>query len=186
MFQMSHVPVRIANVTHQQMQKDDDEIALTVLACEISPFPAGLAGELHDFVRGTLYTRTGAEVNSLLAGCSFALDLRPQEVEMRLAPDQSKPTLVLPEAKIANFRASRPKRTSSWTLHFSITCSPASAKQLHDLVDCHTRTRYMCFADSEGTLFDEPTEEQKTRRARRQSEAEETAAPAAPAAPATH
>lgn len=173
MFKTAHLPVRIANVTHQQMEKDETEIPLTILSCEISPFPAGLAGELHDFVRGTLYTRTGAEVNSLLAGCSFSLELRPQEVEMRLAHDQGKPTLVLPEAKVGNFRASRTKKSSAWTLHFTITCSPTSAKQLHELVDTYCKTRFMCFTDSEGTLFDEPTEEQKTRRARRQSEAEE-------------
>lgn len=180
MFKTAHVPVRIANVTHQQMDKDDVEVPLTVLSCEISPFPAGLAGELHDVVRGTLYTRTGAEVNGLLAGCSFNLDLRPQEVEMRAAPDQSKPTLLLPEARIGGFRASRGKKSSAWTLHFTITCSPASAKQLHELVECYTKTRYMCFEDSEGTLFDEPTEEQKTRRAaRRQTvQEEETATPA--------
>ena len=66
---------------------------------------------------------------------------------------------------------------SDWMREATLTVSPTSAKQLHELVDCYTKTRFMCFENSEGTLFDEPTEEQKTRRARRLSEAEETAAP---------
>lgn len=186
MFKTAHVPVRIANVTHQSMERDETEVPLTILACEIAPFPAGLAGELHDFVKSTLYTRTGAEANSLLAGCSFDLQLRPQEVEMRLAPDQSKPTLTLPEAKIGNFHAKRSKKSSAWTLAFTVTCSPASPKQLHELVDCYSKTRFMCFEDSVGTLFDAPTEEQKTRRARRQSEGEEAETVAATDAATAH
>lgn len=172
MFKTAHVPVRIASVTHQQMEKDEHEIPLTVLGCEISPFPAGLAGELHDFVRGTLYTRTGAEVNSLLKNCGFALELRPQEVEIRTAPDQGNASIVIAEAKIGNFHASRGKTSSGWKLGFTLTCSPASAKQLSQLVECYLKTRYMCFEDASGTLFDEPTEEQKTRRAARKQEAD--------------
>lgn len=158
MFQRDDVAVRIANVTPELMEKDDAEITLVKLACEINPLTPELAQELHDFVRGTLYTMTGAEVNSLLERANFALAIPPQAIEVRMAPDQKKPSFTIDEAKIGGVHAKRWKKSTAWTLGFTITCAHASEHQLAQIIECYTRTKYLTFAPAEPGLFDETPE----------------------------
>jgi hypothetical protein len=155
MFDRECVGVRIADVKHRKMEKDDAEVALVELSCEISPLTAALAGELHPFVKNTLFTMSEAEVNSLLAGASFNLSVPPQAVVLRMAPDQKQGSFTLAETKISGFRASRSKKTQAWTWHFVITCSPASEHQLAQIVECYLKTRYLTFANAEASLFDD-------------------------------
>lgn len=152
------VGVRIANVAPELMEKDDAEIALVRLSCEINPLTPDLASELHDFVRGTLYTMSGAEVNGLLGGASFALAIPPQSIAVRMAPDQKKPSFKIDEAKIGGIHAKRSKKSSAWTLGFTVTCAPASEHQLAQIMECYTRTKYLTFAPAEPGLFDETPE----------------------------
>jgi hypothetical protein len=155
MFKREKVGVRIANINPELMEKDDAEIALVRLSCEISPLTAELAQELHDFVRGTLYTLSGAEVNSLLGGASFALAIPPQAIAVRMAPDQKKPSFTIDEAKIAGLHAKRSKKSTAWTLGFTITCAPASEHQLAQIMESYCKTKYMSFGPAEPGLFDE-------------------------------
>lgn len=172
MFTRPNVAVRIAAVNHRQMEKDEAEIALVELSCEINPLSAELAGDLHDFVRGTLYTRTGAEVNSLLGGASFNLSLRPQMVVVRMAPDQKKDSFTIDEAKVSDVKAKRSKKSAAWTLAFKVTCAPVSEHQLAQLVEGYLKSRYLTFEDAEPSLF----EEEETATSRRVSPVEEDAA----------
>lgn len=149
------VPVRIANIVPELMEKDDAEIALVKLSCEINPLTSELAQEIHDFVRATLFTMSGAEVNSLLSGASFALGMGPQAVAVRTAPDTKKPSFTLDETKVGDFKARRSKKSSAWTWTFTITCSPASEHQLAQIMECYTRTKYLTFAPAEPGLFDD-------------------------------
>jgi hypothetical protein len=165
MFTRDFVGVRVANIHHEQMDQDEKEIPLVVLACEINPFTPALAGELHDFVKRTLYTAAGAEVNSLLAGCKFNLELRPQEVQFRMATDQGKPSFTLAECKVGNIHAKRSKKSTAWTLGFSLTCSPASDKQLGQIVESYLKTKYRSFADAQATLFEDPETTKRRQRA---------------------
>jgi len=66
-FERENVGIRISQIAHQQMDRDEAEVALTVLTCELNPLTPELAGELHDKVKRTLYTAAGAEVD--LAWC---------------------------------------------------------------------------------------------------------------------
>lgn len=152
------VGVRVSNVTPELMEKDEAEISLVKLSCEINPLTAELASELHDFVRGTLYTMSGAEVNSLLGGASFALAIPPQCIAVRMAPDQKKPSFVIKEAKIGGIHAKRSKKSTSWTLGFTVTCSPASEHQLAQIIEAYCKTKYMSFEPAEPGLFDETPE----------------------------
>lgn len=158
MFKRSNVGVRIAKIHTEQMEKDEEAITLVVLSCEINPLTPELAQELHDFVRGTLYTMTGAEVNSLLARASFNLFIPPQAIACRMAPDQKKDSYTISEAKIGSIHAKRSKKSTAWTLRFTITCSPASATQLHQIVSSYLTTKYMTFTPAVAGLFDETPE----------------------------
>ncbi len=161
------VPVRIANITHRQMEKDDTEVALVDIQCEISPLTAKLSAEIDDAVRRVLYTMNDAEVSSKIKSVSFdpaALGILAQAITFRNAPDQTKETFVLLETKITSLKAKRGKKSTAWTLVFVATCSPASDKQLGQIVDAYLKTRYLSFANSTGTLFDE--EEKQSRRSR--------------------
>jgi hypothetical protein len=151
----SQVAVRIAGIVPELMEKDDAEIALVKLSCEINPLTPELAQEIHDFVRATLFTRSGAEVNSLLSSASFALAIGPQAVAVRMAPDTKKPSFTIDEAKVTDFKAKRSKKSSAWTWAFTITCSPASEHQLAQIVETYTRTKYLVFAPAEPGLFDD-------------------------------
>jgi hypothetical protein len=137
------------------MEKDDLEVALVKISCEINPLTAELAQEIHDFVRRTLFTMDGVEVNSLLNGCSFALAMPPQAIQVRMAPDTKKPSFTLDETKVGDFKARRSKKSSAWTWTFTVTCSPASEHQLAQIMECYTRTKYLTFAPAEPGLFDD-------------------------------
>ena len=176
MFATEHVACRIANITHRQMEKDDQEIPLVDITCEINPLPAKLAAEIDDVVRRTLYTINDAEVSTKIKAIAFdpgALGLLPQAIEFRSAPDQGKETFTLLETKISSLKAKRGKKSTAWTLVFVATCSPASDKQLGQIVDCYLKTRYLSFENASATLFD--ADEKKERRTRGASAAGEAA-----------
>jgi hypothetical protein len=155
MFTRDRVAVRIANIVPELMEKDDAEISLLKITCEINPLTPELAAEIHDFVRATLFTMSGAEVNSLLSSAAFALAVPPQCVAFRMAPDVKKPSFTIEEAKIGGFKARRSKKSSAWTWTFTITCSPASDHQLGQIMECYTRSRYITLAPATPGLFDE-------------------------------
>jgi len=159
MFNTPRIGVRIAHITHQQMEQDDTEVPLTVLTCEVSPFTAALAADLHDFVKRTLFTAKDVEVNGLLASASFNLAVRPQAVDVRMAPDQTAESFTVQEAKLSGIRAKRSKKSSAWTLEFTLSCSPESSDQLGQLVDCYLKMRYLTFSDAEACLFDAEVDE---------------------------
>lgn len=155
MFSRPNVAVRVSNVAHNQMEQDDTEIPLTILTCEVAPLTPELAGDLHDFVRRTLYTSTDVEVNSLLRSAAFDLSIPAQAVAFRMAPDQTKASFQLEEAKIDGIKAKRSKKSTAWTLEFKLTCSPASAKQLESLVESYLKVKYLTFENAVPSLFDE-------------------------------
>lgn len=166
MFDTENVGVRVSNIAHEQMDRDESEIALVKLTCELNPLTPARAGELHDFVKRTLYTAAGAEVNSLLASASFNLEVLPQTIAVRTAPDQNKASFVINEAKVGGIRAKRSKKSTAWTLEFTVTCSPESEHQLAQIVECYLKTRYFTFAEATPDLFSEiGDEERRTRRA---------------------
>lgn len=158
MFKRNEVPVRVAQIVPELLEKEDAEIGLVKLSCEINPLTAELAQEIHDFVRRSLFTMDGAEVNSLLSGASFAISVPPQMIQVRMAPDQRKPSFTIDEAKLGDFKVRRSKKSSAWTWLFTITCSPASDHQLAQIVECYTRTKYLTFAPAKPGLFDEEPE----------------------------
>jgi len=165
MFEIEQIPIRFASIVHRSMDKNDAEVPLVEMGCEISPFTPALAQDLDDFVRATLYTRTDAEVTSKLKAAAFSLPLRPQEIVVRMAPDQKKDVFTILEAKVSGIKATRSKKSTAWTLKFTLTCSPTSNDQLGQIADCYLRTRYLTFADASPDLFAEESKEQK--RARR-------------------
>lgn len=183
MFDRENLGVRISHITHQQMDRDDSEVALTVLTCEVNPLTPDLAGEVHDKVKRTLYTATGAEVDSLLAGASFNLDILPQSIVVRAAPDQKKASFTIEEAKISGVKAKRSKKSAAWTLEFTVTCAPATEHQLAQIVGCYLKSIYVIFAEATPDLFSESrAAERKARRA----DAEGRAEAAGESAAATH
>lgn len=176
MFKTPHVAARISNIVVRQMEKDEAEIPLVELTCEVSPFTATLAGDLHDFVKRTLYTAQGVEVNSLLAAAAFNIDVRPQAVEVRMAPDQDDESFTLAEAKVSGIKAKRTKLSTAWILEFKLTSSPASATQLQQIVEAYLKTKYLSFENATACLFDAPVDETpRVAGGRRTAAAEETA-----------
>lgn len=159
MFSRSNVCVRIANIAHRQMERDEEEIALVELTCEVNPFTPELAGDLHDFVKRSLFTAAGVEVNSLLQSSTFAIEIRPQSVAFRMAPDQREDSFTLAEAKVGVIKAKRSKKTSTWVLEFTLTCAPASEHQLAQIVECYLKAKYLTFENAVATLFDETPRE---------------------------
>lgn len=159
MFKTPHVAARISNIVVRQMEKDDAEIPLVELTCEVSPFTATLAGDLHDFVKRTLYTAAGVEVNSLLGSAAFNIEVRPQAVEFRMAPDQDDESFTLAEVKISGIKAKRTKLSTAWILEFKLTASPASANQLQQIVEAYLKTKYLSFENAAACLFDTEVDE---------------------------
>lgn len=159
MFSADNVAVRVADISHRSMEKDDAEIPLTDLKCEVSPLTPKLAGDLNDFVRRTLYTSKDVEVNTLLGTATFNIDIRPQEIEFRAAPDQDEPSFTIGEAEISGIKAKRSKKSTAWVLEFTITCSPESERQLHQIVESYIKTRYLTFTDAVPSLFEKDVDE---------------------------
>jgi len=165
-FDRENIGVRVSNISHEQMERDDAEVALVKLTCEISPLTPELAGEPNEFIKRTLYTASGAEVNSLLGTATFNLELPPQSIVVRMAPDQKKASFEIAEAKIGGIKAKRSKKSTAWVLEFTLTCSPISEHQLAQLVDCYLKQRWLSFEEATPDLFSESrAEERKARRA---------------------
>jgi len=164
MFDRENVNLRFTNIAPRVMEKDEKEIALVEITCEINPFTKELAGELDEFVKSSLFTRTDAEINSKLAGVTFRLPIRPQSVVVRMASDQKKDSFTIDEAKIGELHARRSKTTTTWKLVFTLTCSPISEHQLSQIFDAYRKGRYLTFADASPDLFAEVSKEEKAAR----------------------
>jgi len=171
-----NVPMRIAAVAHRQMERDEKEIGLVELKLEINPFTPKLASDMHDDVRRMLFTANEAEVRSLLGGASYYLPIGPQEVIMRMAPDQGKPTLSIDEAKIGQLHMRRSKKATTWRCVFTLTFHPQSKDQLAQAVDAYLKTRYVTMADAQPDLFAEA--EKRSRAGRSAGVADASAAAA--------
>ena len=184
MFERENVGVRVSHITHEQMERDENEIALVKLTCELNPLTPALAGELHDKVKRTLYTAAGAEVDSLISGVSFNLGILPQSIVVRNAPDQPKASFRIDEAKISGIRAKRSKKSVAWTLEFAITCSPTSDKHLSQIVSTYLKTIYLIFAEATPDLFSESRAAEA--KARRDAASDDAAAGIVSGASATH
>lgn len=167
MFDRENVGVRISGMTPEKpLDHDDKEIPMVRFTCEVNPLTPELAGEVHDIVRRTLYTTKDVEVNNLVAGCTFNLELPPQEIVVKTAPDLKKPTFTITEAKIEAIRAKRSKKSTAWVLEFSFRCSPATPQQLALMHESYLKQRWFTFALAEADLFSEVgKEERATRRA---------------------
>lgn len=126
MFETDRLPLRVANIAHRQLEHDEKEIGLVEITFELNPLTAALAGELDDVVKRVLFTMRDVEVNPKVKGVTFELSLKAQQISVHSAPDVSKPTFVIDEAKIGSFRAKRSKKSSAWTLEFTATCAPAN------------------------------------------------------------
>ncbi len=177
MFDSANVPVRINKITHDGMDKDDAEIALVNLECEVSPLSAIRAKEIDDYMRRSMYTSTDGEVNAKLVRADFAIPLKEQRVHVRMAPDQDEESFEIKEAKFGLMKVRLSKRTSTWRLLFSMTCSPMSEHHLAQLVDCRLKTRYMTFEPAKADLFSEVGKEaSRTRRAAAAADAGEATA----------
>lgn len=166
MFDREHVPVRFADIKHRTMKKDDAEIGLVEITLEISPFTKELAKELDDYVRRTLFTATDAEVTSKLGGANFRLGIPAQQIAVRMSADQGDASFVIDEAKIGIFHARRSKKTSTWRLVFTATCSPLNEHQLAQIVDCYTKSRFITTGNAEPGLFDEEEKADRRRKAK--------------------
>lgn len=177
MFDSAHIPIRINDIRHDGMDKDDAEISLVNLKCELNPFTAARAKEVDDYVRRMLFTSSDAEVNAKLSGADFNLTILPQSVEVRMAADQGDPSFTITEAKVTGVKARRSKKTSAWRLLFTITCAYASDHQLAQMIDCRKKMRFLTFEQTTADLFSElGKEERRTRRAAAASAAESATA----------
>lgn len=152
MFDTERVGMRVANIQHRTMERDEKEIGLVELTMEINPLTPALAQELDPFMRGTLFTKNDAAVTPKLAGAEFDLSVPEQEIAVHSAPDQTDATFIIDEAKIGIFKARRSKRSTGWRLRFTITFMPASEHLL-------------TFASAEPSLF-APSTKQRTKAVR--------------------
>lgn len=150
----SEVGVRVSHITVNQLEQEDHEVPLVVMTCEVSPFTAARAGEMHDKVKRILYTARDAAVDSLIKSVSFDLEFS-QSIEVRMAPDQAEPSFTIEEAKINGIRAKRSKKSSAWTLEFKVICSPQSEHQLAQIAESYLKTKYFTFSEAEPDLFSE-------------------------------
>lgn len=153
------VALRFDKIEHLTMTKEEKEIGLVKVTLELNPLTTKRAEDLSEFIRRTLYTRTDAEVVPQLQSATFNLSPPPQEIVVRMAPDQPDASFTIREAKVGDLIARRSKKSSSWRLRFAVTFAPASEHELAQVVDCYTKTRYLVFADAQPDLFSESTKQ---------------------------
>jgi hypothetical protein len=177
MFDTENVALRVADINHRTMEHDEKEIGLVEMVFEMNPLTPALAGELDEYMKSMLFQRKDAEVTSKLGGATFRLGILPQEIVVKMAPDQSKGSFTIDEAKIGSFTASRSKKSTAWTLKFTATFHPRSKDELASVVDCYLKTRFCTFADASPDLFSEVGKErEKTAKAVRASDGASAAA----------
>lgn len=178
MIDTEKVALRIANIQHRTMEHDEKEIGLVEITFEMNPLTPQLAGELDGYMKSMLFERSSAEASNKLGGATFRLGILPQTIVVRSAPDQTKGSFTIDEAKIGTFKASRSKKSTAWTLRFTATCRPISKDQLASIVDSYLKTRYCTFADASPDLFSEVGKEEKRTRKAAAADAGESASTA--------
>jgi hypothetical protein len=162
MFQIDRIPLRVSDVSPRKpIEHDEKEIPLVEVTFELNPLTPALAGELDDVVKRVLFTMRDVEANPKVRGVSFDLAVKPQQIAIHDAPDLSRPTFTIEEAKVDSFKAKRSKKSSAWTLEFKATFSPASERQLAQVIDAYLKTRYCTFQNAAPGLFDEIEKEER-------------------------
>jgi len=155
MFQTTNIAARQLGIQHGTTHRGEKEIPLVTMTFEVFLTPA-LAGEISEFVRSTLYTRSEATANQQLRAVTFDASTPTQRVAVRMAPDQKADSYTLAEVKFGYVHAKRVKETS-WKVVFSGTCSPASDHQLAQIVESNKKGRFLTFQQVEPDLFSPAT-----------------------------
>jgi hypothetical protein len=159
MFSRQNVAIKVTGIAPLKMDRDEKEITLLRMDCEVEPFSPELAKELDGEVRSALFTRGDAEVKSKVTSIGWDLGIPPQVVDVRMAPDQDEASFSLTETKIGNIKTRRSGKSNAWRLTFSITCWPASEHQSAQIIDAYSKVRYMSFEPAHPDLFSDSTKE---------------------------
>lgn len=90
--------MRLTGCTGKQIREGNDRRRVLVLAFQLQPFTVEMAEDLN--VKSRLFSvRTGEALPDVLS-TSLAIQAPPQRVEIRLAPDQDRPSVELVAAVI--------------------------------------------------------------------------------------
>lgn len=161
MFDRAHVPLKVTNVAHARLEREEKEIPLVVLSLELSPLSPEYAAELSPFMKSTLFTKTDAAVNPQLTGATFQVCDREQTLVFRMAADQEAESFRADNVTISPCRVSRGKKNPHWTLTFSATFEPMGEHHLAQIVDSYTKFRYVTFGDATPNLITQAQREDR-------------------------
>lgn len=178
-FDTERLGMRVDSVSVNKFNSDGEEVQTLKVSLVVSPLTRELADDLSAFMRRTLFTANDAAVNQQLTRAQFDICHIPQEIEVRMAPDQDEPSFVIGEAKVGPLKVSRGLRSTGWDLRFDIEFAPESEHQLAQVCDSHAKMRFLSFSNAEADLFSESKKVERTaRKADAQHVAEHVAAEA--------
>lgn len=160
MFDRNNVAIRITNIGPATLERDDAELTLLRIDCEVSPLTAELAAEIDSELRSMLFARGDGNQKRKVRGVSFdrrELGIKTQVVEMRMAPDQALDSFTLAEAEVSDTLKAKRAKEGPWTLTFSLTAQPASEHQSAQILESFGKTRYCNFEARQPDLFSPST-----------------------------
>lgn len=151
MFDTKHVPCYLEGMGHKTLKIGKDRYKGTMLTLRIDPLTPELAAEL-EAVKGICFRRNDAEVNPHINAVHFTLKPRVQRFEVTGA-EGVRPSVTIPEAKIAKVRVRKPSDGSQWVLVFQVVFAEVGATELLYLKDALFEQRLFTFQDAQGGLF---------------------------------
>ena len=159
MFETKHIPIHINSMGYKREKVGSEKMKAIKVGMMISPFTAAQASEIPEFKRA-LFKGTDGEVNPTLAKAEFTYQPRHQRIEMRLAPDQGKPSVTIHEAKVRGFKA-MVVSGGQFALKFTATILDVDPVDHAQLKDALFEQRFVTFMTAQAGLFAEADAEER-------------------------
>jgi hypothetical protein len=93
----AHTPMRLTNCAGKQIKNGKERERVLVLSFQLQPFSPEMAGDLN--VKGRLFKHDGSPLDDVIS-TTLAIHVPDQRVEIRMAPDQTRPSVELVAASV--------------------------------------------------------------------------------------
>lgn len=147
-----HTPMRLIGCNGKQIREGNERRRALVLTFQLQPFSPDMAADLN--VRNRLFSVNTGEPLPDVLGTKLAITVAPQRVEIRLAPDQGRPSVELIAVSVQpvlNVRKDKEGPVYSATL--SLLCDYPSGDNLLLLMQKVTEQFFVTMTPEQGDML---------------------------------
>lgn len=154
-----HTPMRLLGCNGKAIREKDERRRVLVLSFQLQPFTPEMADDLN--VKGRLFSSLDGEPLKDVISATLAIAAPPQRVDIRLAPDQPRPSVELYAAQLQpklTIRKDREGPVYSATIY--IVSDYPSGDNLLLLMQRVTEQFFVTLAPEQGDMLTAPASSQ--------------------------